>query len=132
MGQYLDKGWENDRMAILAKTQKWYEGKSERWVATTNQPPLLLRERVKTGANKVSAWKFMNVMFVQSSRFALATMNVVLYNYMRLLLFLLAPVSALRFDEFKRKIGTAGSLYYFRRQRYSRTDSGIFLNANGS
>ena len=34
-------GWKIDRMAILAKTQKWYEGKSEkgRGVATTPPPP---------------------------------------------------------------------------------------------
>ena len=35
------KGGKIDRMAILAKTQKWYEGKSERGggVATTSPPP---------------------------------------------------------------------------------------------
>ena len=37
-----------DRMAILAKTQKWYEGKSEKGGGL--QQPSLLRERVKLRA----------------------------------------------------------------------------------
>ena len=38
-----------DRMAILAKTQKWYEGKSEKGGGGLQQPSLL-RERVKLRA----------------------------------------------------------------------------------
>ena len=33
------KGEKIDRMAILAKTQKWYEGKSEMGGAATTTPP---------------------------------------------------------------------------------------------
>ena len=36
-----------DRIAILAKTQKWYEGKSERGGGGLQQPPPPERERVK-------------------------------------------------------------------------------------
>ena len=37
-----------DRTAILAKTQKRHEGKSERGEGGCNNPPSLLRERVNT------------------------------------------------------------------------------------
>ena len=37
-----------DRLAILAKTQKRHEGKSEMGVVATNPLPPLLREKVKS------------------------------------------------------------------------------------
>ena len=44
------KGGKIDRMEILAKTQKWYDGKSEGLGGggCCNNPPPLLRERVNT------------------------------------------------------------------------------------
>ena len=40
-------------MTILAKTQKRYEGKSERGGVATTPPPFLLRERVRSAGESV-------------------------------------------------------------------------------